>query len=103
MGFIIQGADRTIYYSGDTALHMDMQLIGSQHTLDAAFLCLGDNFTMGYQDALLASDMIKCDHVIGMHFDTFPYIKVDHEKVIQHFVEKGKKLVLPSIGESWDI
>jgi L-ascorbate metabolism protein UlaG (beta-lactamase superfamily) len=103
MGFIIQSSGKTIYYSGDTALHMDMQLIGKMHKLDAAFLCLGDNFTMGYEEALMASDMIKCDHIIGMHFDTFPYIKINHEKAIQRFSEGGKKLVLPSIGESWYI
>jgi L-ascorbate metabolism protein UlaG (beta-lactamase superfamily) len=103
MGFIIQDERRTVYYSGDTALHSDMKLIGEYFRAHAAFLCLGDNFTMGYEEAIIASDFVKCHQVTGMHFDTFPYIAIDHEKVIAAFTARGKKLRLPSIGESWTI
>jgi len=103
LGFAVSGGGKTFYYSGDTALHLDMELVGRQHKLDHAFLSIGDNFTMGYEDALIAADMIKCDNIVGMHFDTFPYIRLDHNKVKQHFAEAGKQLRLPAIGESWTI
>ena len=67
--------------------------------LDFAVLPIGDNFTMGYEDALIASDFIGCDTIIGVHFDTFGYIKIDHNEVLKAFAERGKKLILPSVGE----
>lgn len=103
MGFVLRTEGKTFYYSGDTALHMDMKLLGETETLDAAFLALGDNFTMGYKDAVIAADFIKCNHIIGMHFDTFPYIKIDHAKAKQAFGEKGKTLQLPSLGETFEL
>lgn len=103
MGFILSDEERTIYYSGDTALHLDMKLIGDYHQLHAAILCLGDNFTMGYEEAIIASDFVKCHQIIGMHFDTFPYIAIDHEQVVASFSARGKKLHLPTINETWTI
>jgi len=70
-GFIIQMEGKTFYYSGDTALHSDMKLFGEFYDIDFAFLCIGDNFTMGYEDAAIAADFLKCNDIIGMHFDTF--------------------------------
>lgn len=103
VGFIINEGTKSIYYSGDTGLHMDMQLIGSYHKLDRAFLCIGDNFTMGADDAIIASDFIKCNKITGMHFDTIPYIVIDHEKTIKKFEQSGKTLVLPEIGKTYDV
>lgn len=103
MGFIISANDETFYYSGDTALTLDMQLIGRQHKLKAAFLSLGDNFTMGIDDAVIAADFIKCNKVIGMHFDTFPYIVINHETSIQKFKDAGVELNIPEIGKSYTL
>lgn len=103
VGFIITEGTKSVYYSGDTALHMDMQLIGNYHKLDRAFLCMGDNFTMGVDDAIIAADFIQCNKITGMHFDTFPYIKIDHQKTIQKFDESGKTLVLPEIGKTYEV
>lgn len=103
IGFIITEGTRSIYYSGDTGLHMDMQLIGNYHKLDRAFLCIGDNFTMGADDAIIASDFIKCNKITGMHFDTIPYIVIDHQKTIQKFEQAGKTLVLPEIGKTYEV
>lgn len=99
-GFVLWNGDGCIYFAGDTALTLDMQLIPRTcPPLDVAILPVGDNFTMGYEDALLASDFINCDNIIGCHFDTFGYIKVDHEKATTLFKNHNKELILPRIGQ----
>ncbi|MFY7811452.1 MAG: metal-dependent hydrolase [Flavobacterium sp.] len=101
-GFIIAGEHKKIYISGDTALFLDMQLIAKEN-LDLAILPLGDNFTMGIDEAILASDFINCDKILGCHFDTFGYIEIDHETAIKKFFNKGKDLMLLDINESIEI
>ncbi|MFN2439037.1 MAG: metal-dependent hydrolase, partial [Chitinophagaceae bacterium] len=83
LGFILTSEEKKFYYSGDTALTMDMQLIPKWGKLDFAVLCIGDNFTMGYEDAIEAAKMIQCKQVVGVHYDTFGFIKIDHQKVTQ--------------------
>ena len=99
-GFIIKGEYKTIYIAGDTALTFDMKLIPLQFNLDLAVLPIGDNFTMGVEDALIASDFLECDKILGYHFDTFGYIEINHQKAIQTFLKKDKDLMLLKIGES---
>ena len=90
-----------IYHAGDTALTFDMKLIPQTcPVLDYAILPIGDTFTMGYEDALVAAEFLNCDQVIGCHFDTFPPIEIDHAQAVQHFQERGKSLTLMEIGES---
>lgn len=101
MGFVIE-AEKTFYYAGDTALTLDMELIARKHKVDFAILPIGNNFTMGYEDACDAADLVKTQRVIGMHFDTFPYIVIKHEDAEAYFTSKGKSLKLPKIGERWD-
>jgi len=98
-GFIIEGEHKTIYIAGDTALTMDMKLIPMQVNLDLAILPIGDNFTMGIDDAILASDFIQCDKILGYHYDTFGYIEINHEEAKRKFFDKGKDLMLLDIGE----
>lgn len=102
-GFIIKSEGKTFYFAGDTALHMDMKLIGEYENLDFAVLPIGDNFTMGIDDAVIAADFIKCDKIIGIHYDTFGYIEIDHEEAKQKFAARGKELILLEIGESINI
>lgn len=100
-GFVVETGEGSFYYSGDTGLAMDMQLIPLMcGKLDVALLPIGDNFTMGTDDAILASDFIKCNSVIGLHYDTFGYIKIDHAEAVRKFKEKGKELILLTIGET---
>jgi len=99
-GFIIQSGGKTIYYAGDTALTQDMKLTGELYKIDHAFLPIGDNFTMGIDDAILAAGFIKCNNIIGMHYNTFPYIKINEQDAIDRFREKGLKLRLLGIGGS---
>lgn len=98
-GFLIKTEGKTYYYSGDTALISDMKLLGELHDIDHAFLCIGDNFTMGVDDAILAAKFINCKKIIGMHYDTFGYIKIDEEKAIQKFEDAGLKLNLMKISD----
>lgn len=102
-GFVIEGEHRNIYIAGDTALTMDMKLIPMQTKLDLAVLPIGDNFTMGVDDAIIASDFVACDKVLGYHYDTFGYIEIDHEEAKRKFFEKGKDLMLLDIGESIEL
>ena len=99
-GFIIESEHKNIYIAGDTALTFDMKLIPLQTTLDLAILPIGDNFTMGISDAILASDFVECNKILGYHFDTFGYIEIDHKVAKQQFFEKDKDLMLIDIGES---
>ncbi|MCC6600369.1 MAG: metal-dependent hydrolase [Crocinitomicaceae bacterium] len=103
MGFIISSGGKNIYYSGDTALTLDMQLIPLDFSIDTALLCMGDNFTMGPADALRAAGFVKTKKVIGMHFDTFPYILIDHASTIATFNNAGVELILPAIGQTIEI
>ena len=102
-GFVINSESRAFYYSGDTALTLDMQLIAERHNLNFAFLPIGNNFTMDVTDAVTASKFIKCNHIIGMHYDTFGYIVVDHQEAINQFNLSGKLLTLMNIGQTLDI
>lgn len=100
MGFIVESDEGNFYYAGDTALTYDMKLIGEYRSVDFAFLPIGDNFTMGIDNAIIACDFIACNDIIGMHFDTFGYIKIDHNEAREKFERAGKKLKLMHIGET---
>ncbi|MDG1715626.1 metal-dependent hydrolase [Lacinutrix sp.] len=102
-GFVLEGEKKNIYIAGDTALTFDMKLIPLQTNLDLAILPIGDNFTMGIQDAIIASDFVQCDKVLGYHFDTFGYIEIDHEMAKRLFFNKDKDLMLLEIGESIEL
>jgi len=99
MGFVIESSEGNFYYAGDTALTYDMKLIGEYRSIDFAFLPIGDNFTMGVENAIIACDFINCNDIIGMHYDTFGYIKIDKEEAVRTFNRSGKKLALLKIGE----
>lgn len=102
-GFVIEGEHKNIYISGDTALTMDMKLIPLRTKLDLAILPIGGNFTMDVEDAILASDFVECDKILGVHYDTFGYIVINHEEAIRKFFDKGKDLMLLKIGESIEL
>lgn len=101
-GFVIQSAEGNFYYSGDTALTLDMQLIGESVPLKFAVLCIGDNFTMGADDAIKAADFVRCNQILGVHFDTFPPIRIDRDAALAKFRAAGKTLVLLNPGETHD-
>lgn len=102
-GFVIEGEHKNIYIAGDTALTMDMKLIPMRTKLDLAVLPIGSNFTMDVDDAIIASDFVDCDKVLGYHFDTFGFIEINHEEAIKKFFDAGKDLMLLEIGHSIDL
>jgi L-ascorbate metabolism protein UlaG (beta-lactamase superfamily) len=98
-GFVIYSEGKKIYFAGDTALTLDMKLLADEN-LDWAILPIGDNYTMGADDAIKACGFINCKNVIGMHYDTFPVIKIDKDVVKKKFEAAGLNLKLLPIGES---
>ena len=99
-GFVFSTDNKSIYIAGDTALTYDMKLIASEFKLDLAVLPIGDNFTMGIDDAIVASDFVECDKVLGCHFDTFSFIEIDQNRAVEKFSNNGKELILLQIGMS---
>jgi len=102
-GFVVESPEGSFYFSGDTALTLDMKLIGDSTKLEFAALCVGDNFTMGPDDALKAAELVRCDEILGVHFDTFPPIKIDHAAAQARFAAAGKRLHLLQLGETRDL
>lgn len=103
MGFVLNTIEGDFYYSGDTALTMDMQLIPRWANLKFAVLPIGDIFTMDINDAIIAADFIQCSKIIGVHYDTFDPIKINHEEAKAKFLAAGKELILLKIGEKLEL
>jgi L-ascorbate metabolism protein UlaG (beta-lactamase superfamily) len=103
MGFLVTTNEANFYNAGDTALTLDMQLIPRWTTLDFAIFPIGDNFTMGPEDAAMAADMVQVEKVIGIHYDTFPYIVIDKHAAQKIFSDKQMELILPAIGETIEL
>ena len=101
-GFVIESADANFYYSGDTALTLDMKLISETTELKFAVLCIGGNLTMDIDDAIRAAELLQCKDVMGVHYDTFPLIKIDHAAAKEKFRSKRLTLHLLPIGATQD-
>jgi L-ascorbate metabolism protein UlaG (beta-lactamase superfamily) len=99
-GFVVETSAGNFYYSGDTALTMDMKLIADETKLAFAVLPIGDFFTMGVADALRAADFVGTNRIVGVHYDTFPPIKLDHAAAVKAAGKAGRELLLPKIGET---
>jgi len=88
-GFLVTLGGKTLYHAGDTGLFMDMQLIGEMNTIDVALLPIGDNFTMGIDDAVKAVEFLKPKLTIPMHYKTFEVIDVNPQEFIDKVKAKG--------------
>lgn len=102
-GFVISSKEKNVYIAGDTAVTMDMKLIPMSVKLDVVILPIGDTFTMGVDDAIIASNLVECNKVIGCHYNTFPPIEIDVNEAKTKFNSKNKELVLLEIGENLSI
>ncbi|MEH7354399.1 metal-dependent hydrolase [Neobacillus drentensis] len=100
-GILFMNEGKTIYHAGDTALFSDMKLIGERHPIDVAFLPIGDNFTMGPEDAAYAAKLLNAKTVVPIHFNTFPVIKQDPYQFIDMLDNKNGKVLAP--GEAIEI
>jgi L-ascorbate metabolism protein UlaG (beta-lactamase superfamily) len=99
-GILLTIEDKTLYHAGDTALFGDMKLIGEMNKINIAFLPIGDNFTMGPEDALIASEWIKAEKVVPIHYNTFELIDQDGEKFVEDLKRKGLDGQVLNIADS---
>lgn len=99
-GFVLEINNKVIYYSGDTALFSDMKLIANYHPIDWALLPIGGVFTMDAEDACKAAQLLNCKQVIGLHFDTFEAIQINHSQAQAHFSEQQITLQIPTIQQT---
>ena len=102
-GFSFYTTDGNFYYSGDTALSYDMKLLTRFEQLDFAVLPIGDALTMGVEDAIELSAWLSIKKVLGVHYDTFELIRIDHQKTTERFARAGVELYLPPIGDTIEI
>jgi len=103
-GFVIHNSEGTLYFSGDTGVTHDMKLLPILcPKIDVAILPIGDNFTMDSKGAAVAAEFIECDRIIGCHYDTFGFLKIDHNQAKADFSAKGKELTLIPIGQSIEV
>ncbi|MBR2216566.1 MAG: metal-dependent hydrolase [Selenomonadaceae bacterium] len=103
-GFMIYFGDVAVYYAGDTALFADMQYIGEAYKPDWAILPIGDNYTMGIEDAATAAKWLKVKHVIPVHYNTWPIIAQDPQlfkELAERYAMTKVHIVAP--GESLDM
>ena len=100
-GVLLMAEGKTIYHAGDTGLFSDMKLIGERHPIDLAFLPIGDNFTMGPEDAAAAAEFLQAKTVVPVHYDTFPPIKQDPQVFID--LLKGNNGKIMKAGDSIEL
>lgn len=100
-GILFMSEGKTIYHAGDTGLFSDMKLIGERHPIDLAFLPIGDNFTMGPEDAAYAVQLLNPKMVVPIHYNTFPPIKQDPHRFIDLLPEKNGRVLHP--GEAIEL
>ncbi len=88
-GFIVKYKNRTLYHAGDTALFGDMRLLGERYSIDVAFLPIGGTYTMDVEDAKKAAQLLGAKIVVPMHYNTFPEIEEDPERL-----DIGNKVIM---------
>jgi len=102
-GFLVTMGGKTVYHAGDTGLFMDMQLIGEMNSIDVALLPIGDNFTMGIDDAVKAVEFLNPALSIPMHYDTFPVIQTDPKEFVAKVEAVRQKARVMEYGETIEI
>jgi L-ascorbate metabolism protein UlaG (beta-lactamase superfamily) len=104
VGFVLTMGGKKVYHAGDTGLFLDMQLIGDAWgPLDVALLPIGDNFTMGIDDAVLAAGFLKAKVYIPMHYETFEVIKADPAEFVRKAKGKGYNAVVVKPGGTYKV
>jgi L-ascorbate metabolism protein UlaG (beta-lactamase superfamily) len=102
-GYIIRAEGLTILHSGDTALFGDMKMIGERYPIDVAFIPIGDHYTMGPDDALLAAKWFGAKLVIPVHYNSFPVIRQDAEAFVNKLEAQGQKGKALAPGEKLEV
>jgi L-ascorbate metabolism protein UlaG (beta-lactamase superfamily) len=101
-GLLVSADGKTLYHAGDTALFMDMQLIG-RAGLDAALIPIGDNFTMGPEDAVTALDFLKPKIAVPIHYNTWPIIAQDGEAFAALAARSTHTVRVMKAGDTLDV
>jgi L-ascorbate metabolism protein UlaG (beta-lactamase superfamily) len=99
-GVVIKMGGKTVYHTGDTGLFMDMKLIGELDKIDIFLVPIGDNFTMGIDDAVKAVEFVNPELTIPMHYNTFPVIPADPHEFRKKVESIGKKCRVMEFGET---
>lgn len=99
-GFLITMGGKTLYHPGDTGLFLDMKLIGEMHPIDLAFLPIGDNFTMGVDDAVKAVEFLKPKKVVPIHYKTWPVIDTEPKDFVEKLKDSATEAVIVEPGGS---
>ena len=100
VGFVLELDGKQIYFAGDTGLTIEMKLLAELYKLNYAILPIGGNYTMDVDDAVIATNYINCNQIIGIHYDTFPVIAIDSKTAVESFKRAQKTLLLPAIGDT---
>ena len=102
-GVVLTIDGKTVYHTGDTGLFYDMKLVGEMNPLDYMLLPIGDNFTMGINDAVKAVELADPSVAIPMHYNTFPVIEADPHEFKAKVEAIGKKAVVMAYGQEIDL
>jgi L-ascorbate metabolism protein UlaG (beta-lactamase superfamily) len=103
-GIVLHMDGKRIYHTGDTGVFLDMQLIAELNgPFDACMLPIGDNYTMGIDDAVRACEMIRAKVFLPMHYDTFAVIKADAEAFVRKVEGKGLRAKVVRAGASMEV
>lgn len=102
-GFLLTINGKTLYHAGDTGLFLDMKLIGQLNKIDIALLPIGDNYTMGLEDAVYAVDLLKAELSIPMHYNTFDYIMQDPKEFTKAIEKKGYKGLVLEMNKEYQL
>jgi len=98
-GYVVTVGGRSVYHAGDTALTLDMQLLEGR--VDVMLVPIGDNFTMGTEDAVRAVSFVKPKVAIPMHWGTFPVLEQDPQAFVKAVGTLARVAVLRP-GQSYD-
>ena len=101
-GILVQADDKMLYHAGDTALFLDMQLI-CRAVIDVALLPIGDNFTMGPEDAVTALDFLKPKVAVPIHYNTWPIIAQDPVAFAHRAAQSGHTVKVMRAGDTLEV
>ena len=102
-GFLLEAEGKTVYNTGDTCRFAEMAWTGEQHDIDLLFLPIGDDFTMGPDEAVEAAKMLRPKLVVPVHYNTFPYIETDPEAFAEAIRREGMEARVLAPGESLEL
>lgn len=102
-GFVLEADGTTLYNTGDTDRFAEMAWLGERFSVDLLLLPIGDDFTMGIEEAVEAARMIRPTRAVPLHYNTFPYVKADPEAWAARMREAGLEPHVLAPGASLEV